>query len=152
MKINKIHPTKTELQEVFCKIEANAIGVACVELEFFEFGWSTLIAKESEWKACHVNLQMQDNRRKEIATDLVIDPLVYVVTVTFRPVLTTGRKIPDLPTFLNPGRFKSLDSWTDKQRSIKKIEHDQKFEEFIIAQYVDKTLVMIFKEVFNELL
>ncbi len=47
-KVDKIHPTKTELQEVCRKMEANAIGVACVEPECFDFGWSILIAKESE--------------------------------------------------------------------------------------------------------
>ena len=37
-KVDKIHPTKIELQEVCHKMEANAIGVACVELEGFDFG------------------------------------------------------------------------------------------------------------------
>ena len=49
-KIDKVHPTKTELQEAFRKIEANAIGITCVEPECFEFGWSILIAKEIQWK------------------------------------------------------------------------------------------------------
>ena len=83
-------------------------------------------------------------------TALVIGPLVDIDTVIFRPVLNTASTIPDLPTFPNPGRFKSLDFWTDKQRSIEKIEHDQRMEEFIITQHVDKALVMLFKEVFNE--
>ena len=40
-------------------MEANAIGIICVESECFDFGWSTLIAKESEWKAYYANLQTQ---------------------------------------------------------------------------------------------
>ena len=61
-KVDKIHPTKTELQEVCCKMEANAIGVACVEPECFDFGWYTLISKESEWKSYYANLQTQGNK------------------------------------------------------------------------------------------
>ena len=37
-KVDKIHPTKIELQEVCRKMEANVIGVACVEPECFDFG------------------------------------------------------------------------------------------------------------------
>ena len=106
-------------------MEANGIGVAYVKPECFEFGWSTFIAKEREWKAYYVNLQTQDNKRKAIVAALVINPLVDIDTIAFSPVLTTSSTIPDLPTFPNPGRFKSLDSWTDKQRSIGKIKHNQ---------------------------
>ena len=81
---------------------------------------------------------------------LVNNLLVDVDTVTFHPVLTTSSTIPDLPIFPNPGQFKSLDSWTDKQRSVEKIEYDQRMEQFIITQHVDKALVILFKEVFNE--
>ena len=58
-------------------------------------------------------------------TALVSGPLVDIDTFIFRHVLNTASTIPDLPTFPNPGRFKSLDSWTDKQRSIGKIKHNQ---------------------------
>ena len=37
-KINKIRQIKTELQEVYCKMEANTIVVACVEPDCFDFG------------------------------------------------------------------------------------------------------------------
>ena len=131
-------------------MEANAIGVACVEPECCDFGWSTLIAKESEWKAYHANLQTQDNKRDAIVAALVIDPIVDVDTITYSVVKTTASTIPSLPSFPNPGRFKILDAWTDKQRSIEKIQHDQKMEQYLIAQHVDKALVMLFKEIFDE--
>ena len=56
-KVNNIHPTKTKLHQVCCKMDVNAIGVACVDSECFEFGWSTLNGKESEWNTFHDNLQ-----------------------------------------------------------------------------------------------
>ena len=62
-------------------MEANTIGVACVEPEYFEFGWSTLIVKDSEWKAYHANLQTQSNKRNAIITALVTDPIVDIDSV-----------------------------------------------------------------------
>ena len=97
-------------------MEAVTIGVACVEPEFFSFWLSTLITKESEWKAYHVNLQSQANKQDAIIATLVIDPLVD----TNHNVQTTASTIPVLPTFPNPGQFKILDISTDKQRSIEK--------------------------------
>ena len=119
-------------------MEASAIGVACVEPECFDFGWSTLIAKESEWKAYHANLQTQENKWDAIVADLVIDPLVDVDAVAYHLVPTTVSTIPTLPTFPNPGRFKILDIRTDKQRSIEKIKYDQKMEQYLIAQHVTR--------------
>ena len=58
--------------------------------------------------------QTQDKKQQAIVAALVIDPLVDVDAVMFCPVLITASTIPDLPTFLNPGRFKSLVSWIDK--------------------------------------
>ena len=131
-------------------METNAIGVACVEPECFDFGWSTLIAKESEWKAYHANLQTQANKRNAIIAALVLDPLIDVDSVAYSIVRTTASTIPALPTFPNPGRFKILDIWTDKQRSIEKIQYDQKMEQYLTSQHVDKALVMLFKEIFDE--
>ena len=149
-KINKVHPTKTELQEAFRKIEANAIGITCVEPECGEFGWSTMIAKESEWKNYHAELQTEDNKEAAIATALAADPSADTSSVVYTTVAPTASSIPALPTFPNPGRFKPIDTWTDKQRGVEKIEHDQKMESYLIARNVDKALVMLLKEVFNE--
>ena len=80
----------------------------------------------------------------------MIDPLVDVDVVAYHLVPTTASTIPTLSTFPSPGRFKILDTWTDKQRSIEKIEHDQKMEQYLIAQHADKILVMLFKKIFNE--
>ena len=63
---------KIELQDVCCKMEAHTIWVACVEPGCFDFGWSTLIAKESEWKAYHASLQTQESKQDTIVADFVI--------------------------------------------------------------------------------
>ena len=128
-KINKVHPTKTEVQEAFRMIEANVIGITCVEPECEEFGWSTIIAKESEWKNYHAELQTENNKENAIATALASDPSTDTSSVVYTTVAPTASSIPALPTFPNPGRFKPIDTWTDKQRGIAKIEHDQKWKD-----------------------
>ena len=74
----------------------------------------------------------------------MIDPLEDVDAVAYHLVPTTASTIPALPTFPNPGQFKILNTWTDKQRRIEKIEHDQKMEQYLIAQHVDNELVMLY--------
>ena len=127
-------------------MEANVIGVSCVEPDCFEFGWSTLISKKSEWKTYHTNLQTQDNKQDTIMVFLMIDLLADVDVIRFLPLPTSASTIPTLPTFTNPRRFIVKDTWTDNYWSVEKVEQDQKMEQFLIVQHMDKAFVMLFKE------
>ena len=83
---------------------------------------------------------------------LVLDSLVDIDAVVYQVASTTVNTTPTLLTFLNPGQFKILDTLTDKQKRIEKIEHDQKMEQYLITHHMYKVLVMLFKEIFNKLL
>ena len=85
-----------------------------------------------------------------IEAALAVYPSVDTSSVTYATVAPAVSTIRVLPTFPNPGRFKASDTWTDKQRGIEKIDHDQRMERYLIARNVDKALVMLLKEVFNE--
>jgi hypothetical protein len=43
-----------------------------------------------------------------------------------------------------------VNTWTDKERGVAKLLHEQKSEAFLLASNVDKTIVMLIKEIFNE--
>jgi len=45
-------------------------------------------------------------------------------TAIFLVVHPMAASIPSFPTFLNPGRFTLIDSWTNKERGINKIQGD----------------------------
>jgi hypothetical protein len=139
-KVDKQYPSKTELQETFRMMEENAMTVACFENECDEFGFAVLLCKESEWKQYHANKQTEENRIAAIAAEEQIHT----------EVLATGPTIPAIPTFPNPGRFILNDAWTDKERGINKILHEQSADAYLLASNIDKALVMAFKEIFNE--
>jgi hypothetical protein len=91
--------------------------------------------KETDWKQYHASKQTQAN---EVAANLQ-GQANYLV------VLATGTTIPALPTFPNPGRFNLDENWTDKERAVKKIIHEQKADAYLLASNVDKALVMLIK-------
>jgi galactokinase/mevalonate kinase-like predicted kinase len=41
-------------------------------------------------------------------------------------------------------------SWSDKERAIKKILYEQEADAFLLAANIDKALVMLIKKIFNE--
>jgi hypothetical protein len=139
-KVDRQYPSKTELQETFRKLEENALTVPCFENECDEFGYAVLLCKESNWKQYHAEKQTEENKNAAITAG----------QVNYAIVSTTGATIPVVPTFPNPGRFMLVDTWTDKERGVAKVSHEQKSEAFLLASNVDKAIVMLIKEIFNE--
>jgi hypothetical protein len=139
-KVDKQYPSKTELQETFRMMEENAMTVACFENECDEFGFAVLLCKESDWKQYHANKQTEENKNAAITAG----------QANYAIVTTTAASIPAIPTFPNPNRFTLIDTWTDKERGIAKILHEQSADAFLLATNIDKALVMAFKEIFNE--
>lgn len=139
-KADKQYPSKTELQETFRKLEENAMTVPCFENECDEFGFAVLLCKESEWKTYQAEKLTEINRQAALLAG----------RPNYIEVVTTDAAIPAVPTFANPGRFTLVDTWTDKERGVAKLLHEQNAEAFLLASNIDRALVMLIKEIFNE--
>ena len=86
-----------------------------------EFGYAVLLCKHAEWKQYHEDKQTQ---AADEAAQLTGAPTYQVVEL--------------------------VDTWSDKERTINKLLHEQEADAFLLASNVDKALILCIREIFNE--
>ena len=146
------HPGRTEIQEIFRKLEENALAIACLETECYEFGFATLICKIEDWNNYNADRLTKANRTAAIDGALLIDPATDISAVEYVTVLATDPTIPALPSFPNPGKFTIQDTWSDKRRTTEKIIHEQNVDAYLHASNVNRALTMLLREIVNDTL
>ena len=149
-KCDKQHPSRSELQDVMRKMEENAMTVACFQNQCGEFGYATLICKESEWRQYHADRLTEINIATAVAAILALDPPGDPTNAVWINVLPADAAVPALPEFVNPGQFIIDPMITDRLRALNKLTYDQDAATYLLTSNLDKALVMLFKEIFNE--
>ena len=149
-KVDSNHPSRSELQEAFHMLEENAIAIPCVLPTTLQFGWAVLICTDADWKIHNAEALTASNQLDAAQAALTANPPEDPDTAEYITVLPNDPSIPALPAFDNPGQFQLIPDWTDKERAVKKILHDQKVHTYFQSSYVNQALVLLMKEIFNE--
>jgi hypothetical protein len=104
-KVDLQHSSKTEIEDVCSKMEENALTVPCIETECYEFGWATLICKETEWRSYHADRLTAINEKTATAAAYADERRDPDDEIEYDIVTTHDPEIPALPSFDNPGKY-----------------------------------------------